>query len=123
MNTGTRNTITRISAYFMLLLISCLIANNALYIHRHIGEDGSVVSHAHPYSKHNDSVPGNKHEHSKSELVFIGLTDILVLVAIVSIIAFVSTHKTTFVPENSGGYSFTAFHSFSGRAPPYLLVA
>ena len=38
----------------LILVMGCLLVNQAIYTHTHVLPDGSLVSHAHPFSKKTD---------------------------------------------------------------------
>lgn len=59
----------KIIPIFLVAVISCMVINNAVFMHSHILADGSVVVHAHPYNKTNDSQPFKSHKHSKVAIV------------------------------------------------------
>lgn len=64
-------------SYLMIVLIAMLIANRAIYVHSHVLSDGTVITHAHPFSKNtsNDSSP--KHRHSSYEFFVLHQLQIL----------------------------------------------
>jgi hypothetical protein len=66
----------------MVLTMSLLMVNRAIYTHIHVMPDGSVVSHAHPFSKSTDDSKGMDHQHSGPEFLLLDQLDILTVVAI-----------------------------------------
>lgn len=58
-----------ISQLFFLITIS-LIANKAFFSHIHILPDGSIIVHAHPYSKKKQDNSSKKTNHSHTNFSF-----------------------------------------------------
>lgn len=70
--------------YLMIGIMGLMIANKALFMHTHKMADGSIIVHAHPYNKSNDSKPFKSHQHTKAEFLFFANLDILVLISFVA---------------------------------------
>jgi hypothetical protein len=62
---------TRLVAIILIFIVGIFALNEYLYIHKHICKDGTVVIHAHPYNKSQDSGQKKSHEHSSGDLVFL----------------------------------------------------
>jgi len=95
-----------------------LIANKGLFIHTHKLENGSLVTHSHPYDKKQDSEPFKKHHHTKAEFIFFENLNILFL-SVFLIILFLSLvrEKTSFIDVEKIYFTQFSFH-YQGRAPP-----
>lgn len=67
--------VTKITKTFFIWLslaaVVISISNKVLNTHLHQLSDGTVVQHAHPYQKSNDTKPFQSHTHSASELIFL----------------------------------------------------
>ena len=102
----------------MIGVMGLLIANKALFTHTHKLENGTVVTHSHPFDKKQDSEPYKKHPHTKYEFLFFKNLNILFLsiVLILSIFSFVRK-KVSFVNVEKIYFRLFAF-SYHGRAPP-----
>jgi len=111
----------KIVPFILLGMMGLLIANKSAYIHTHKLADGSLVTHAHPYDKSNDTDPNKTHHHSKTELLFLHNIEILFL-TILHLIMFLSAFDKTSLPFHF--ISFYGCHSLfprKERAPPYLI--
>jgi hypothetical protein len=100
----------------IMLLITI---NNALFLHYHTCDSGSLVSHAHPFrssGEENSPIPG--HTHTGFEMI---LLDSLMTLALANIITFciVATVSGNFI---AGGIQSTPVQSFilitNNKAPP-----
>jgi len=68
----------------MILVMSAILVNKAVYIHVHVMPDGSVITHAHPFNKNADSDAGKSHHHSNLEFFMFQGLEILMLFAVLS---------------------------------------
>ena len=57
------------------------LVNRAFYIHIHVLPNGSVHSHAHPFSKSHNSSGGTGHQHSSLDFFLLDQLDILAFLA------------------------------------------
>ena len=80
MKGGFQRKLKQLAAGLMIALISLLLVNRAVYIHIHVLPDGSVHSHAHPFSKNPDSSKGTGHQHSSLEFFLLDQLDILAFI-------------------------------------------
>ena len=71
--------IHKIAAIFLTMSILLLILNKALYLHTHKLQDGTVVTHAHPFNKTNERTPFKTHHHASVEFEVISHFDLLIL--------------------------------------------
>ncbi len=62
----------RLVGSFLLVLFCGIVLNNVLYSHVHITKDASIIVHAHPYDKHENSEGGEKHKHTDCQLLALG---------------------------------------------------
>ena len=72
----------RLIAGLMVLTISLLMVNRAFYIHIHVLPNGTMVSHAHPFSKSTDNGEEKDHQHSSLEFLLLEQMDVLIFSAI-----------------------------------------
>ncbi|HTN68787.1 MAG TPA: hypothetical protein VLZ33_04925, partial [Dysgonamonadaceae bacterium] len=61
----------------MIGLTGILIVNIIVFTHIHQLDDGTIVEHAHPYKKADDSAPLKTHHHSNAELFLFQNSNIL----------------------------------------------
>lgn len=121
MKTTFKNRIQKLIAGILVISAGLLILNNVVFLHTHKLPDGSIIVHAHPYSKSQDSEPFKKHNHSSKELFHISHIQLLFIAAIFSFLylefiqqKFIFLYRNPFTKFN---YSFRS----KGRDPPFLL--
>ena len=107
-----------------ILLIACNVAlmiNRALYTHIHIFSDGSVVTHAHPFSRHSEGHPSSSHHHSNLELFLLSQLNILILTVSAGflLMQFVPCQYVGVPARNL--YYLVVVPISQGRAPPYCM--
>ncbi len=61
----------RILALGLFFVFSATLVNNAIFQHSHLMPDGTVVVHAHPFERGDDSQTPENHHHDCFELVCI----------------------------------------------------
>lgn len=54
-------------AIMLLCLVTAITINNAVYLHSHIVDNNTVITHAHPFSKSADNLPFKTHKHTDFE--------------------------------------------------------
>jgi hypothetical protein len=108
----------RIIWILQIVVITALMINRVAYTHIHFLPDGSVVAHAHPYSKSAEGNPDSSHRHSKTELFLFDQLNILMFFFTAAIVLKQYVAFTGF-SEPTTDCLLTAFipHSL-GRAPP-----
>lgn len=118
MKMTVKNITIRLVAFIMIGMIGMLIANKAIFLHSHRLSNGTVIEHAHPYNKTNDSEPYKSHQHTKAELLFFQNLGILFLLVIVTfaLLNLVRKAKKTFFRISE--YSQCCIIHYKGRAPP-----
>ncbi len=118
MNSSVRNVTKKSFAILMIGLMGLLIANKGLYTHFHKLENGTIVSHAHPYDKNQDTAPLKNHHHTKVEFLFLENLNILFL-SIFLIISFLALirKKVSFADVEKIYFTLISF-PYQGRAPP-----
>lgn len=94
------------------------IANKAIFLHVHKLNDGTIIEHAHPYDKSNDSKPYKSHHHSNAEFSFFQNLEILFLVVFLTLalIALVKKRKVSFKLITE--HTLICINLHKGRAPP-----
>jgi hypothetical protein len=99
-------------------MMGALIVNKSIYLHTHKMHDGTIVSHAHPYNKSDDSKPFKSHHHSDTQLLFFQSIKILFFTAFTALFFFVTTQKAVYSLYTTPFYAFAFYNLNKGRAPP-----
>ena len=112
------NRARKLIVLFIIGLIGMLIANNIAFTHVHQLDDGTIIEHAHPYNKANDSEPIKSHHHSNAELLFFQNIAILFFTAFLTlgVVLFAISKRVAFglILEHASTY----INLYKGRAPP-----
>jgi len=102
----------------MILIIGILLVNKAAYTHVHILPDGSLVTHAHPFSNSDESNKNCPHQHSSFELYLLDILGVLMLCAI-AVFILKQTSSNTSIRVAVPNRLLPALVPVSpGRAPP-----
>lgn len=118
MKREVKNTIKQLSVGLMILIMAVLLVNKAVYTHLHVMPNGSVLTHAHPFNKTNDSKQGKSHHHSNLELFLIQGLELMMLFAAV-VLTLISLDKEIEKRWFLRKYYITALIPLKqGRAPP-----
>lgn len=102
----------------LILVMGCLLFNQALYTHTHVLPDGSLVSHAHPFSKKTDGANGKAHQHSGLEIILLEQLDVLICSASALVLLKALSISVTLHPGAIDSYLPSLILLSSGRAPP-----
>jgi hypothetical protein len=109
---------SRIISILLIFIVGIFALNEYLYIHKHICKDGTVVIHAHPYNKSQDSGQKKSHEHSSGDLVFLAsIQTFLPADDFIFIVQLVST-MYAFQEHDSAYHNRTVYLNNQGRSPP-----
>ncbi len=101
---------------FLLLLI----ANKMFYTHSHLLEDGSIITHAHPYDKGADDTPLKSHRHNSFELTLFKVFSFLPMVCFAFTLALLPKKQHLFDAFFGEKHHFVCWRKIAGRAPPAL---
>jgi len=108
----------RITMALLILVMGSMLVNQALYTHTHVMPDGSIVSHAHPFSKNAGCNKNTTHQHSSAEFFLLNLMNVLILCAIATFVL-KSSALITLIRQASSDHLLPALVPLSpGRAPP-----
>ncbi len=108
------------TAYLMLLLMSFMIGNKAIYIHTHLDSNGNIVIHSHPYNKGGDRLPVKTHHHSDAVLAFMGMTEQSLLQSQSTDITYHNCRSEIVTDYQTNTYSLLLSSSVPGRGPPVI---
>ena len=121
MNRGLNKTIKGLTLAAMILIMAALLINNAVYTHVHVMPDGTMRTHAHPFSKAPDSSKGQSHKHTNLEFfIFQGLDLLMITTMMAGILISFSENgeKRWYVQKQF----YTVLFPFNrGRAPPHCI--
>ena len=120
MGEKTKHIFIRLATWLMIAVFGLILVNNALYTHSHIKSDGTLVTHAHPFNKSNDSAPIKKHQHSHAYYLCAESIDILYLISFSFIFFHVIIRKRNLFYSKRRSYLIFWQQSPQGRAPPLL---
>lgn len=104
----------------LFMIMGCLLLNQALYTHTHVLPDGSIVSHAHPFNKSQESQGGSSHQHSTLEFFLLQNLQILFLASMISMFLlslYLEIGKVCLVRRR---YIPAQLIPLPGRAPPRI---
>ena len=121
MNGGLNKTIKGLTLAAMILIMAALLINNAVYTHIHVMPDGTMHTHAHPFSKTADSGKGQSHHHTNLEFfIFQGLDLLIITTMMVGILLIFSENgeKHWYVQKQ---FCTNLFPVNRGRAPPHCI--
>lgn len=113
-----RKITAKVLALVLVVVMGLLIANKAAYIHAHEMADGTIVYHAHPFNKKNDSEPFKSHEHTDFEFWLLGQIGVLGLLTVLFLVLILNVSGKTFSDYRIifTKPDFVIYHH--GRAPP-----
>ncbi len=120
MKTFVKSIVKRALAVLMILIVGLLMVNKGLFVHTHKLEDGTIITHSHPYDKNHDSEPYKKHHHSKSEFLFFSNLSILFFLIFLIDSFLPLVKKKIFFRGFDKIYLKLLCYSVNGRAPPAL---
>ena len=108
----------RLSAVLMIVIISFLMVNRAFFIHIHVQPDGSVHSHAHPFSKSSSNSKGSTHQHTSLEFFLLDQLDVMAFMAFALILLKANTRPWTICRREKDRLLPELVPISPGRAPP-----
>jgi len=110
----------RLAAFLLALLVGFLVVNKTIYIHSHRLDDGTLVTHAHPFNRAADDDPGKTHHHTSTAFLYISNIDHLLPMLLVSVgfalVAIQLWFRTLAVTAPLPG----PIGHPDGRAPPFI---
>ena len=116
------NRAKKLITLFMIGLIGMLIVNKIVFTHIHKLNDGTIVEHAHPYNKSDDSAPFKTHHHSNAEFLFFQNLNILFLIAFITLCMTFSVKRKRNSFHLILEYTLSYIHLQKERAPPYIIL-
>ena len=104
----------------LFMIMGSLLLNQALYTHTHVLPNGSIVSHAHPFNKSQESQGGSSHQHSTLEFFLLQNLQILFLASMISTLLlslYLDIGKVCIISRK---YIPAQLVPLPGRAPPRI---
>lgn len=98
-----------------------LIANDSIYIHTHINDQGKLITHAHPFNKAEDNKPIKSHHHSDAEYLFYDNFKILLVILSITFCFITFLIDRSFKASIYTSTAKATCCTNIGRAPPQFL--
>ena len=122
MKVGFRRHLLSFITWAILVMMGFWITNQILFMHTHVLDDGTRITHAHPYQKGGEENPFNTHQHSKTALLFFQ-DSAWVFILISCAVLIVITDMPALEPASVSRRLSQAIHELkSDRAPPAFLI-
>jgi hypothetical protein len=118
MNSRNGQCLKQAGTSLLILIMSIMLVNKASYTHVHILPDGSLTSHAHPFSKSAENNKNTPHQHTSLELYLLDVLQVLMLSAVAAFILKNSVLNTTFRESTENRLLPSRAPVSLGRAPP-----
>lgn len=119
MKQGWKHISFKTVALLMVTVIAMLTFNQSVNIHTHKLDDGTIVSHAHPYNKTSDSDPIKSHHHTLTELLILEHFEILFLSIFIAIALLQTSQLVKRNTQTELHFKPHYIHYAPGRAPPH----
>lgn len=118
---GIKHNVYQACALLLIAVMTALTFNQSVNMHTHILNDGSIISHAHPYQKTDDAKPVTSHSHNMKEFSFINQLSVLFTAIFIAlaILLFPICHRK-YIPNHVHLGKCDA-KLILGRAPPMLV--
>ena len=103
----------------MLILLTGMMAfNRALYTHVHVLPDGTVQTHAHPFSKNGEGAGGETHHHTMMQFVLLHSLNLLIAMSAATFLFMCSGGSESAPTFPRSAYNREPVRLRPGRAPP-----
>ena len=110
----------KLIAISLIVIVGIHSLNSLIYTHSHKLDDGTVITHAHPFSKSSDTDPYKSHEHSSEELTFLANLIYFIPSLILTMVSISLIAGQNFYTRVRNIICKLSFHSPPLRAPPCL---
>ncbi len=108
----------RATAFLLALLVGFLVVNKTIYIHSHQLEDGTLITHAHPFNRAAEDAPCKTHHHTVTALLYISSIDQIVPIMLVSLGVALLAVRVWFRTISAASPLLQPVGHPEGRAPP-----
>jgi hypothetical protein len=99
-------------------MMGMFIANKVFFLHLHKLKDGTIVEHAHPFNKSDDSSPFKTHQHSETGFLFFQNLEILFSIVFLAIVLSIVIKRKKYVIPAFKWQTHKYTLPSHGRAPP-----
>ncbi len=113
-----RHRLKRTLPILLIVAMVALMINRVVYAHIHVLHNGSVVTHAHPFSKSPEGNPDSSHQHSNTELFLLDQLHTLILFVSAAFILKPFAASTGFNEPATNHLLPDFVPPLPGRAPP-----
>jgi len=120
MKRGWKHIGSRLVTLLLVSLIAMLTFNQSMNIHTHVLADGTIITHAHPYNKSNDSAPVKNHHHTLIGFQILHNLQIIFLSVFIAIALIHTAHTIKRNTKENLHFNIAYIHLSPGRAPPAL---
>ena len=112
---------SRLIAILLIFIVGIFALNEYLYIHKHVCKDGTIVIHAHPYNKSQDSGENKSHEHSSGDLVFLGNIQSFIPATDIEFSTYLLTSVIQFTEKEPLVHNLIVYLINQERGPPQMI--
>jgi len=116
-----RHTAKNQLVYLIIGLMGLMLINKAIFLHSHVLNDGTIIIHAHPCERSEDSQPLKKQHHTKAAFFFYENLDLLFLSAVLSFFSIKSIKSVHVFYRPASDYNSFHLSQLRERAPPTFL--
>jgi len=106
----------------LVLVLSFQVFNKITWQHVHLLPDGSMVAHAHPYNKSDDTTPFKHHHHNQVDIHFFQILEILFPFVLSGCILVHGFEELGKLVQPSISLETIILSAANGRSPPYQAV-
>jgi len=118
MKSRANHSFKQLSVGLMILIMGIILVNRAVYTHVHVLPDGSMIAHAHPFSKNSENNKNNSHQHSNLDIFLLDMMNVLILSTIIACILKRFAQSAQFSPPTEEQIFPSLIPVSPGRAPP-----
>lgn len=109
-------------AIMLLCLVTVITINNTVYMHSHIIDKNTIVTHSHPFSKSADNLPFKTHKHTDFEYTITQGFGIFLLSSVLALNLFTNVRKAQFYQYKERLFKIVPIKP-SQRGPPSFSIA
>jgi hypothetical protein len=99
------------------------VYNKAVYTHTHLLADGTIITHAHPYTKTNAPGPVTNHSHTQNQLFLLSVAELLFFFFVAALILIFRNNYTLFSETPVSFYFLLSLNRLKNKSPPFLCKA
>lgn len=118
MSSRANHRFKQLSVGLMILIMGIMLINRAVYTHVHVLPDGSVIAHAHPFSKNTENNKGSSHQHSNLEIFLLEMMNVLIFSTIAACTLELFAQSVRLSPPAEEQLFPSLIPVSQGRAPP-----